>query len=150
MRSNRRIEPEKAEDLLQQFGERQLGRAIILHGPSPLRSAVARRLAQQNVFRIDLARVSSKYIGETEKNLQAIFQRADNARSILFFDEADALFSRRTQETDAHDRFRSELRHRLATFHGLLILGVDHSGSVPADLQRQCRLVSANDHWPPR
>src|SRR5262249_28077124 len=56
------------------------------------------------LFRIDLARVVSKYIGETEKNLDRVFRAAHRSNAVLFFDEADALFGKRTEVKDAHDR----------------------------------------------
>ena len=58
-----------------------------------------------DLFRIDLATVVSKYIGETEKNLDRIFGAAEGSNAILFFDEADALFGKRSEVRDAHDRY---------------------------------------------
>ena len=58
-----------------------------------------------DLYRIDLARVVSKYIGETEKNLERVFAAAEGANAILFFDEADALFGKRSEVKDAHDRY---------------------------------------------
>ena len=63
------------------------------------------REAGLEVYRIDLAKVVSKFIGETEKNLQRVFEDARSTGSLLLFDEADALFSRRTEVKDSHDRF---------------------------------------------
>lgn len=60
---------------------------------------------QQELYRIDLNKVISKYIGETEKNLSAIFKRAESKNWILFFDEADALFGKRSEVKDSHDRY---------------------------------------------
>ena len=60
---------------------------------------------QLDLYRIDLSQVVSKYIGETEKNLDRIFQAAESANAILFFDEADALFGKRSEVKDAHDRY---------------------------------------------
>jgi SpoVK/Ycf46/Vps4 family AAA+-type ATPase len=60
------------------------------------------------VYRIDLSKVVSKYIGETEKNLAAIFDQGENKNWILFFDEADALFGKRTNTTDAKDRYANQ------------------------------------------
>ena len=58
-----------------------------------------------DLFRVDLATVVSKYIGETEKNLERIFSAADGSNAILFFDEADALFGKRSEVSDSHDRY---------------------------------------------
>jgi SpoVK/Ycf46/Vps4 family AAA+-type ATPase len=78
------------------------------------------------VFRIDLSAVVSKYIGETEKNLASLFDRARHKQWILFFDEADALFGKRTSVKDAHDRFANQevsyLLQRVEEFDGLVIL----------------------------
>jgi len=62
----------------------------------------------KRLMRVDLAQVVSKYVGETEKNLQRLFDRAEHANAILFFDEADALFGKRTEVKDAHDRYAGE------------------------------------------
>jgi len=79
-----------------------------------------------DVYRIDLSSLVSKYIGETEKNLSALFERAENKKWILFFDEADALFGKRTNVRDAHDRFANQevsyLLQRVEEFSGLSIL----------------------------
>ena len=80
----------------------------------------------RKVFRIDLSTVVSKFIGETEKNLAALFDRAKNREWILFFDEADALFGKRTNVKDSHDRNAnhevSYLLKRVEEFDGLIIL----------------------------
>lgn len=80
----------------------------------------------RSVYRIDLSMVVSKYIGETEKNLSKIFDKAERRHWILFFDEADALFGKRTDTQDAHDRYANQevsyLLQRIETFDGLVIL----------------------------
>jgi hypothetical protein len=79
-----------------------------------------------DVYRIDLSKLVSKYIGETEKNLSKIFNRAENKNWILFFDEADALFGKRTSVSDAHDRYANQevsyLLQRIEDYNGLVIL----------------------------
>ncbi|MEO1054848.1 MAG: ATP-binding protein [Bacteroidota bacterium] len=79
-----------------------------------------------DVYRIDLSKVVSKYIGETEKNLAKIFDRAENKEWILFFDEAEALFGKRTNVSDAHDRYANQevayLLQRIEDYEGLVIL----------------------------
>jgi len=79
-----------------------------------------------DIYKIDLSRVVSKYIGETEKNISALFNRAEDKDWILFFDEADALFGQRTEIKDAHDRYAnveiSYLLQRIEDFPGLVIL----------------------------
>lgn len=79
-----------------------------------------------DVYKIDLSMIASKYIGETEKNLARIFDMAEHKNWILFFDEADALFGKRTQVQDSHDRFANQeisfLLQRIEEFHGVVIL----------------------------
>jgi SpoVK/Ycf46/Vps4 family AAA+-type ATPase len=78
------------------------------------------------LYRVDLASVTSKYIGETEKNLAQLFARAEDAEVVLLFDEADALFGSRTDVRDANDRFANAqtnyLLQRIESFDGLAIL----------------------------
>lgn len=79
-----------------------------------------------DVYRIDLSKLVSKYIGETEKNLSKVFDKAENRNWILFFDEADALFGKRTSVSDAHDRYANQevsyLLQRIEDYDGLVIL----------------------------
>lgn len=79
-----------------------------------------------DVYQIDLSKVVSKYIGETEKNLSRVFDRAENKDWILFFDEAEALFGKRTSVNDAHDRYANQevayLLQRIEAYNGLVIL----------------------------
>ena len=79
-----------------------------------------------DVYKIDLSMITSKYIGETEKNLSKIFDLAEHKNWILFFDEADALFGKRTKVDDAHDRFANQevsfLLQRIEEFNGVVIL----------------------------
>ena len=79
-----------------------------------------------DVYKVDLSMIASKYIGETEKNLARIFDMAEDKNWILFFDEADALFGKRTQVDDAHDRFANQevsfLLQRIEEFHGVVLL----------------------------
>ena len=80
----------------------------------------------RDVYRVDLSLVVSKYIGETEKNLARVFDQAQHKGWILFFDEADALFGKRTETKDAHDRYANQevsfLLQRIETFDGIAIL----------------------------
>lgn len=88
----------------------------------------------KDVFRIDLSRVISKYIGETEKNLSGLFDRAEDKNWILFFDEADALFGKRTDIRDAHDKYANQevayLLQRIESFNGVVILATNQRGSI--------------------
>jgi SpoVK/Ycf46/Vps4 family AAA+-type ATPase len=81
------------------------------------------------MFRVDLAGTVSKYIGETEKNLERIFTAADGSNAILFFDEADSLFGKRSEVSDAHDRYAnlevSYLLQRMEAYPGAVILATN-------------------------
>lgn len=106
------------------------GYRALFHGPSGTgKTLTATLLAKQlnkEVYRIDLSQVVSKYIGETEKNLEKVFVKAENKNWILFFDEADALFGKRTNVQNSHDRYANQevsyLLQRIEDYPGLLIL----------------------------
>ena len=89
-------------------------------------SSLLGKVTGRDVYRIDLSMVISKYIGETEKNLEKVFQKAEYKNWILFFDEADALFGKRTKISDAHDRFANQevsyLLQRVEEYSGVVIL----------------------------
>ncbi|GLR87951.1 ATP-binding protein [Bradyrhizobium iriomotense] len=97
------------------------------------------------LYRIDLSQVVNKYIGETEKNLARIFDAAEESDSILFFDEADALFGKRTDVRDAHDRFAnieiSYLLERMERFKGLAILATNRRKDLDDAFTRRLRYV---------
>jgi len=82
-----------------------------------------------DVYRIDLSQIISKYIGETEKNLDHIFTAAENSNAILFFDEADALFGKRSEVRDSHDRYAnieiSYLLQKMEEYQGVSILATN-------------------------
>lgn len=99
------------------------------------------------VFRIDLANVVSKYVGETEKKLAAIFDRAEGKNWILFFDEADVLFGNRTGVGDAHDRYANLLTafllQRIEEYEGVCILSTNFKGNIdPAMLRRFTQVIN--------
>ena len=97
------------------------------------------------MYRIDLSQVVNKYIGETEKNLRRLFDAADAADVILFFDEADALFGKRTEVKDAHDRYAnlevSYLLERMERFKGLAILATNRKKDLDEAFLRRLRFV---------
>ena len=98
------------------------------------------------LYRIDLSALVGKYIGETEKNLLRVLDAAEKADAVLFFDEADALFGKRTAVKDAHDRYAnieiSHLLQRIQMFQGLAILGANRREDLDDALIRQLgRLV---------
>jgi hypothetical protein len=97
------------------------------------------------LYRIDLSAVVSKYIGETEKNLRQLFDAAEGGGAILFFDEADALFGKRSEVRDSHDRYAnietSYLLQRVESFRGLAILSTNMRGALDAAFLRRLRFV---------
>lgn len=97
------------------------------------------------LYRIDLSSVISKYIGETEKNLRKVFDAADQGGAILFFDEADALFGKRTEVKDSHDRHANVeinyLLQRMEDYAGLAILATNRKGDLDPAFLRRIRFV---------
>ena len=83
----------------------------------------------KNVYRVDISALVSPYIGETEKNLSRLFEKAELAGQVLFFDEADALFGKRTGVQDAHDKYANQevsyLLQKLENYNGLVILATN-------------------------
>ncbi len=92
------------------------------------------KYTKRDVYRIDLAMIVSKFIGETEKNLASLFDKAENKDWILFFDEADALFGKRTSVRDAHDRYANQeiayLLQRVEDYAGLVILASNFKNNI--------------------
>ena len=108
---------------------------------------VIAQLLQTPLYRIDLSAVASKYIGETEKNLRRVFNAAENAGVILFFDEADALFGKRSEVKDSHDRYANiainYLLRRTEAYCGLVILAAENKDPFDeAALQRMHATVN--------
>ena len=100
---------------------------------------------QLDVFRIDLSQVVSKYIGETEKNLASIFDIAENKNWILFFDEAESLFSKRTSVSDSKDKFANQetayLLQRVENYNGLIILATNLKPNIDLAFSRRLHSV---------
>jgi SpoVK/Ycf46/Vps4 family AAA+-type ATPase len=125
------------------------GARILLIGMSRARKtlaikAIANELGHE-LYRVDLNEVVGKYIGETEKNLNRIFSRANSRDAVLFFDEADSLFGNRTEVRDAHDRFAniqiSYLLQRLEDYPGIAILATNTHEYVNDAFLRRCALI---------
>ena len=99
----------------------------------------------RQVFSIDLSMVVSKYIGETEKNLSKVFELAENKDWILFFDEADALFGKRTNVKDAHDRYANQevafLLQRVENYPGLVILSTNLKTNIDEAFARRFQIM---------
>ncbi|XHX79877.1 MAG: ATP-binding protein [Stenomitos frigidus ULC029] len=98
-----------------------------------------------NLYRIDLSSVVSKYIGETEKNLRKLFDAAEDGGAILFFDEADALFGKRSEVKDSHDRYANievnYLLQRIEAYSGLAILATNLKASMDTAFLRRLRFI---------
>ncbi len=98
-----------------------------------------------NLYRIDLSAVVSKYIGETEKNLRRLFDAAEDGGAILFFDEADALFGKRSEVKDSHDHYANievnYLLQRIEAYRGLAILATNLKKSMDSAFMRRLRFV---------
>jgi hypothetical protein len=132
-------------------GERGLGLAVLFHGESGTgktfaAEAVARELGL-GLAVTELARIQSKYLGETEKNLARIFDAAEEGGAVLFFDEADALFGKRSEVKDSHDRYANieinYLLSRMERFRGVTILATNQKHALDRAFLRRLRFVVA-------
>lgn len=129
--------------------ERGLGISALFAGPSGTgKTTAAEVIAQElrlDLYRIDLSSVVSKYIGETEKNLRRVFDAAESGGAILLFDEADALFGKRSEVKDSHDRHAnievSYLLQRMEAYRGLAILTTNLKGALDTAFMRRIRFV---------
>jgi AAA+ superfamily predicted ATPase len=128
---------------------RGLGISALFAGPSgtgkTLAAEVLAGVLRLDLYRIDLATVVSKYIGETEKNLRRIFDAAEEGGAILLFDEADALFGQRSEVKDSHDRYAnievSYLLQRMESYRGLAILTTNLKDSIDQAFLRRLRFI---------
>ncbi len=130
-------------------GSRGLGISALFAGASGTgKTMAAEVLAQElrlDLYRIDLSAVVSKYIGETEKNLRQLFDAAESGGAILLFDEADALFGKRSEVKDSHDRYAnievSYLLQRMESYRGLAILTTNLKSALDSAFLRRIRFV---------
>ncbi|MER3497139.1 MAG: hypothetical protein C4308_00115 [Chitinophagaceae bacterium] len=126
------------------------GYRVLFYGPSDTgKTRTATLLGKEfkkEVYKIDLSQVVSKYIGETEKNLEKIFNRAENKDWILFFDEADVLFGKRTSVQSAHDKYANQkvayLLQRVEDFPGLLVLASNFKNNIDDAFTRHFHTVA--------
>jgi AAA+ superfamily predicted ATPase len=147
----------QAKHRYQVFGEWGFGR-MLSHGkglsalfsgpPGTGKTMAAEVIAhdlQVDLYKVDLSGVVSKYIGETEKNLSRIFQEAETSNAILFFDEADALFGKRTEVSDAHDRYAnietSYLLQKIEEYEGIVILATNLRENMDEAFTRRLRFI---------
>ena len=139
------------------FGEMELGRrsplgrgltCLFSGSPGTGKTFAAQCIANElglNLYRIDLSQVVSKYIGETEKALATVFDEAEAGHGVLLFDEADALFGRRSEVKDAHDRYANievgYLLQRLEAFDGIAILATNLRSNLDPAFVRRMRFL---------
>ena len=130
-------------------GSRGLGITALFAGASgtgkTMAAEVIARELRLDLYRIDLSQVVNKYIGETEKNLRRVFDAAEEGGAILLFDEADALFGKRTEVKDSHDRHAnievSYLLQRMECYRGLAILTTNKRDDLDTAFLRRIRFV---------
>ena len=132
------------------------GMSALFGGPSGTGKTMAAQVIARSLglelYRVDLAGVVNKYVGETEKRLREVFDACEHAGALLFFDEADALFGGRMQVKDAHDRFANieidYLLQRIERFDGVAILATNRRNDLDPAFVRRLRFVI--DFLPPR
>ncbi len=125
------------------------GLTLLFSGPSgtgkTMAASVLANTLGLELYKIDLAQMTSKYIGETEKNLSKLFKAAEASAVILFFDEADAIFGKRTELKDAHDRYAnievSYLLQRIEEYDGIVILASNFRENIDEAFLRRLRFV---------
>ena len=125
------------------------GYKALLYGPpgtgKTLTAALLGKKNNIDVYRIDLSQLVSKYIGETEKNLSMIFDMAENKNWILFFDEAESMFSKRTKVSDSKDKFANQqtayLLQRIENYKGLVILATNLKPNIDSAFSRRLQSV---------
>ena len=128
---------------------RGLGVTVLFAGESGTGKTMAAEVLAQHLhldlYRVDLSAVVSKYIGETEKNLRHLFDAAEDGGVILFFDEADALFGKRSEVKDSHDRYANievnYLLQRMESYRGLAILATNMKSALDPAFLRRLRFV---------
>lgn len=125
------------------------GYRALFHGPpgtgKTLTASLLGKYAGKDVYKVDLSMVVSKFIGETEKNLANLFAKAENKDWILFFDEADALFGKRTNVRDAHDKYANQevayLLQRVEDYNGLVILASNFKSNIDEAFVRRFQSI---------
>lgn len=132
-----------------------VGIAALFAGPSgtgkTMAAQVLARSLNLQLFKVDLASVLNKYVGETEKRLRSVFERCQRSNVMLFFDEADALFGHRVQTKDAQDRFANieidYLLQQMESYSGIAVLATNRKSELDAAFLRRLRFVV--DFLPP-
>src|SRR5262249_9566024 len=130
-------------------GTRGLGISALFAGPSGTGKTMAAEVLaadlELDLYRIDLSQIVNKYIGETEKNLRRVFDAAEAGGAVLLFDEADALFGKRSEVKDSHDRYAnievSYLLQRMESYRGLAILTTNIKPALDEAFLRRLRFI---------
>ncbi len=138
-----------ARGAVQGMGGKGTGIAALFTGsPGTGKTLAAHVIADTaglDLMQVDLSGVVDKYIGETEKNLERVFADAENLNVVLFFDEADALFGKRSEVRDAHDRFANQevsyLLQRMEQFDGITVLATNLKGNLDAAFARRMHFI---------
>lgn len=128
---------------------RGLGISVLFAGQSGTGKTMAAEVLANTLslalYRVDLSQVVSKYIGETEENLRKLFDAAEQGGCVLFFDEADAIFGKRTDVKDSHDRYANievnYLLQRIESYQGLAILATNMKDALDTAFQRRLRFI---------
>ena len=122
--------------------------ALFYGTPGTGKTMAAHVLANElglSLYRVDLSQMASKYIGETQKNISELFDKAKNTNAMLFFDEADALFSKRTEVKDVHDKYANadtaHLLQRMEDYEGLVILATNYQQNIDDAFKRRLRFM---------
>ncbi len=140
------------DTILNEFGLKgrvKPGYRVLFYGPpgtgKTLAATLLGKYTGKDVYKIDLSMVVSKFIGETEKNLASLFAQAENKDWILFFDEADALFGKRTNVRDAHDKYANQevsyLLQRVEAYNGLVILASNFKNNIDEAFLRRFQSI---------
>lgn len=143
---------EHGDTLMEDWGMRKKlkpGFRALFYGPpgtgKTLTASLLGKYTGRDVYKIDLSMVVSKFIGETEKNLSSLFSKAENKNWILFFDEADAIFGKRTDVRDAHDKYANQevsyLLQRVEGYAGLVILASNFKKNIDAAFIRRFQTI---------
>jgi hypothetical protein len=137
---------------ISRMGKRiKAGYTVLFHGPpgtgKTLTASLLGKYTKKTVYRIDLSKVVSKYIGETEKNLEKLFNNASKENWILFFDEADAIFGKRTNVRNDHDKFANQevsyLLQRIELYPGMVIISSKHKDNIDEAFTRRIQSIIA-------
>ena len=144
-------------DLERRRSKRSTGISVLFagaeHGEGTAAAQVLAEELGRDVYRVDLSKIVSKYIGETEKNLRQVFATAAAHHSILFFDEADALFGKRTEVKDSHDRYANQeinyLLQQIETYDGITIIAAKRKEHIDQAFLRRLRFI-IEFHPPPK